>query len=125
FSWYMGVIRDERHRLSLGVHKNCTFQEFIHDYADQKALKPQLNWITDIRRRIPLNFIGRFDRLEEDFYYVCDILKIKNKTLPKLLISNNPSYINYYADETREIIASRYAKEIAYFGFKFEDEVYD
>ena len=34
-------------------------------------------------------------------------------------VSENKDYRSYYSDEMREIIARRYAKDIALFGYEF------
>ena len=120
FSWYRNVMRGPAHRKPLGIPDNCSLEEYLKKYACHWALRPQLFWITDSKGAIPMDFIGRFERLEQDFSQVCDILGLKDKSLPRLIVGDHLNYTQFYDDETREIVAHRYKEEIARFGFQFE-----
>jgi hypothetical protein len=119
FSWYKNVIRDDFHRKTKGVSDTCSFEEFISNHMNQWALRPQLFWIVENNGKIPLDFIGRFERLEIDFSHVCDILGIRDKTLPKMLVGDGQHYTKFYDDEMKEIVANKYAEEIDLFKFRF------
>lgn len=119
FSWYQNVMRDDIHRRSLGVPSPCSFEEFLKNHAGQWALKPQLYWITNTRGKVPLDFIGRYESLEKDFSHVCEILGLKDKSLPKLLSGNNPPYTQFYNPEMKDRVARFYAEEIRIFRFEF------
>lgn len=119
FSWYMNVMRDEKHQKDLGISRNCSFKQFLNDHLDQWALRPQLFWITNINGEIPLDFIGRFEKLQEDFVHVCDVLNIKDNSLPKLIPTTNPLYVDMYDEDMKNIVAQRYADEIRFFKFEF------
>jgi len=119
FSWYKNIMRDPIHRSNLKVAEECSFKDFLKRHINQHFLNAQLFWITDKRGKILVDFIGKFERLEEDFSHVCDILRIKDKMLPKLLISDDEHYTEKYDDEMKKMVAEKFIKEIQLFGYTF------
>ena len=87
-------------------------------YDNPKMFMPQLDWITDEDGNILVKHICRFETLNQDFEQICNILG-KQATLPHAKPSNRGRYQDYYDDETREIIASWFKKDIEYFGYSF------
>lgn len=70
-----------------------------------------------------LDFIGKFENLNEDFIKLSDLMKLKINKLPTVKnydkSKNEKHYTEYYDDETRELVAEIYAKDIEYFGYEF------
>ena len=119
-SWYKNVMRDEIHRVDLSIPSDCSFRDFLLQYPNQWALQSQLHWIVDSHGNLPYNFIGRFEHLTTDFTKVCEDLGIQDKTLPKLVSSSSKeNYCDFYDEDTKRLVESKYKEEIELFKFKF------
>lgn len=66
-------------------------------------------------------FIGKCENLKTDFEYVCENIKIPISELPKSNKTNHNHYTEYYTNELRKIVETRYADDIDRFSYKFGD----
>ena len=105
---------------------NITFSDFISEYDRFNPeiithySRSQIKWILDKNNEINIDFIGRFERLQEDFNILCDKIKIPRQQLPHINAGpKRKHYSKYYDDKTREIVAKKFAKDIEYFGYEF------
>jgi hypothetical protein len=80
-------------------------------------------WCLDTDDSTMLDFIGRFENLQEDFNTVCNKIGISRQELPHNNKSKHKHYTEYYTDETRDIVAEKLAMDIEYFGYKFGEDV--
>jgi hypothetical protein len=69
-----------------------------------------------------VEYIMRFEKLEDDFRTVCTALDISPRILPQYNRSNREHYSKYYDDELCELVRARFAAEIERFGYTFEQQ---
>ena len=67
-----------------------------------------------------MDYVGRFENLNESYNEAREALGLKAMTLKRLLHSESSDYRNDYTDELRDLIAEKYAEEIAMFSYSFE-----
>ena len=89
---------------------NCCWHS--HDF-------PQIDFVLNVNHGKLTNFVGRCEDMQYDFDYVCGKLGLGNVKLPIREATKHKHYTECYDDETRSIVAKKYAKDIEYFGYEF------
>jgi len=139
----------------LGFDYKSDFKKFVKRDFKNKIFHEK-NWFVGQQSKYVMNndgeqmvdFIGKFESFQEDFYKVCEkinlpnievphinaakdrernsVLKVNNinlarNTLRKIKgISNFPTYQEYYDQESIDIIADLYKEDIELFNYKFD-----
>ena len=98
---------------------DVTFNQFVKTNRKHPVFAPQYNFFT-IDGQYKLDTLIRFENLQQDFDMFCGIVNLPRIKLAHVNNSNRGHYSEYYDDETREIVAKKYAKDIEMFGYEFE-----
>jgi chondroitin 4-sulfotransferase 11 len=110
--------------------RNKPFKEFIIRFCLNEKKYDWFRWshvmpFTDPRAKIikkgeqVVDFIGKLENINEDFGFVKNKLGISHQQLPHKNKSKHKHYTEYYDEETKSIVAEKYAKDIEYFGYEF------
>ena len=97
-----------------------TLEEFIKNIGTKE---PSQYKLLNINGTIPLSFVGKFENLEEDFNFIADKIKIKEryKDLPKLFKAvNNGNYKEQINNELKAIIDEKHHDDFINFNYKKE-----
>lgn len=108
-----------------------TFEDFLRykfdpdrpwQYHFEASRQVQSHYIIDFKGNVIVDFIGRFERLHEDFAEVCRLAGIRQLQLPHRRHSSERQrdYRTYYDDVTIELVANHYAEDIDRFGYSFD-----
>lgn len=83
------------------------------------SFSPQFDWISDNDDNVMVDFVGRFENLQQDFTHVCNRIGKPDVVLPHHNATKHNDYRTYYSDADIEIVARWYQKDIDYFGYTF------
>ena len=132
----------------LGAPQKHGFKEFLMNEFKNYIwtrhhwfVGPQSEFVCDAQGKALVDFIGRFESLQDDFNHVCQQLglsflelphrnksknrRLKNALRPKLFLSQDQRvpvfrhYQDYYDDESKEFVAELYRKDIEFFKYRF------
>jgi chondroitin 4-sulfotransferase 11 len=122
-SWYHMCIQvPAPNRFACFVREHApTFDEFVTKATTgpgERTTRNQLDYLTDDRGEVIVDFIGRYEALHQDFARVQERLGLP-VALPHVNRSVHGDYRAYYSDETRDIVARRFAGDIRFFGYDF------
>ena len=95
-------------------------QDEIEDEDGTKCIfRNQLDYMTDDFNNVIIDYVGRFERLAQDFSVVTTKVYGTARALPLVNASEHKNYRHYYTNETQHLIQRAYARDIAHFGFTF------
>jgi len=109
-----------------------------------RHIMPQTEMLYDSDGNLLVDFVGKFEQLDQDFEKVCKYLGFEHSSLSHVNSSDKKSrelrrkfrnfihnngeanlrnYVDFYDAETREFVSNLYRKDIDNFGYSFSDAV--
>ena len=117
---YMKQRRDLR-RL-IGMNRFSSFKTYLNRLKRGTHVQWMEQWrfILDDNGDMLVDFLGRYENFKTDVRKVLDRLAISCDTLPHEKQGRRGPYPQYYDDESRELVADMYARDIQLLGYRFE-----
>jgi hypothetical protein len=105
---------------------DMSFREFVHAVAlipDEDAdehFRSQADYVTNSSGEVAIDFVGRYENLDNDFAQVAYEIGLPPETkLPRLQVAPKRVHADYYSSETRVLMGKRYARDIDLFEYRF------
>jgi hypothetical protein len=122
-------IRRERPHLMAGIED---FEAFLrwklnperpYQFHIDTSIELQSDYLVDLHGKVIVDFIGKYENLEEDFARVCDKIGIQAPKLAhKRQAKDRATYQKYYTAETAALVAEHFKRDIEMFGYAFDGE---
>ncbi|MEA3276181.1 MAG: sulfotransferase family 2 domain-containing protein [Pseudomonadota bacterium] len=93
-----------------------------YQYHVDTSIDLQSDYLIDLRGTVAVDFIGRYERLEEDFAEACRRIGIPTPSLPhqRKARDRKSDYRSYYTDETAALVAEHFRRDIELLGYRFD-----
>tara|TARA_A100001037_G_C15106713_1_gene616818 strand:+ start:1065 stop:1700 length:636 start_codon:yes stop_codon:yes gene_type:complete len=104
---------------------NMSFEEFVFSkYTGETQVKflasknPKKTFVAEANR-VELDFLGKHERINKDFAYVCGLLKLPNLNLEKHNTTTNDynSFNAYYNKKTKTRVREKFAEDFNFLGY--------
>ena len=103
-----------------------SFDAFVRRWLDPENVQrsllflPQHRYVCDRFGMPSLDYLGRFETLEADFARVAAALSLPARLPEANQTPERRPYAEYYGNESRERVAEAYARDIEWFGYRFD-----
>ena len=109
------------------LERATTFEEFLENCDDEIVdtdgrkwiYRNQLDYLTDSSGRQMVDFVGRFETLQQDFDTIARKTNGGPVPLPHVNRSQHPHYSDYFTPALAEKVARRFERDINAFGYVF------
>ena len=119
-SLYYYMLMDRGHFQHQLVKSFKTYEDYL-DWRVHEDCKPQYTFFSensDVSSPITLNFVGKFEKLQDNFNLLKNKLGIEG-IMPHLVKTNHKPYKEFYDEKTKKMIGDAYEKDVKYFNYNF------
>jgi hypothetical protein len=96
----------------------CT-DEIVDNDGRKHIFRNQIDYLVDESGTMIVDFVGRFERLQDCFNEVSCRLGRAPIELPRVNVSHHAAYTEYYTPAMAEEVGRLYARDIETFGYQF------
>jgi hypothetical protein len=114
YHFALADLKNPHHEIVSGFR---SFDEYI-DWRVQNV-RLQKGFIFDHNDELLVDFVGRYENLNDDFRQICRHIGIPEIELPHQNKTNHKPYQEYYSHRTRELVAEAFKEDIRSFNYTF------
>jgi hypothetical protein len=119
-SLYKFMLSNKAHFQHELIKSFLSFDEYIK-WRCTEDTHYQKDFLFSKENKQIVNFIGRFERLEEDFQKICSHIGIPPISLPKINVSKGRAYQKYYNKDTIDMVRKTFEPDIDLFKYDFNN----
>ncbi|MBE9139435.1 sulfotransferase family 2 domain-containing protein [Nodosilinea sp. LEGE 07088] len=116
-SLYSYMLQNPKHRQHNLIKSLNSFDDYI-EWRVTQDLHCQYRYILDDDGNQIVDYIGKFENLEDDFDNICQRISISAK-LPHVNKSNRAKYTEFYTPRSKKIVEKSFEKDIEIFKYSF------
>jgi hypothetical protein len=120
-SEYEFLLERPTHGRHSRVKKLDSFSQFIQMQIPRNDAY-QINMLCDRKGQLLMDFVGKLENLQDDWKTVCERIGLPYKALPRKNVTQHRHFQDYYDEESRQLVANHWAREIEMFGYTFEED---
>ena len=117
-SRYAYLLHNQDHPRHQLVSQRQGFENYLQ-WEIRREKMFQHGYLMNARGEWIVDFVGYYERLDEDFSKICARLGVQ-AALPRANASSHHDYRTYYTPETRELVAKYFQRDIELFGYEFD-----
>lgn len=118
-SEYEYIRKEKNHHRHKKVMK-MDFQTYIR-YQARRFDAHQINMLADRNCILLMDFIGKFENLNNDWGFVCEKIGIPFLLLPHENRNKQVDYRSYYSDDEKNLVKKLWQRDIEAFDYSFEE----
>ena len=92
-------------------------------FSNRILVRPQSELLLDDNGEVAVDYIGRYERLQDSVDELFTQLSLPGAQLEKKNVSEHAGYADYYDEELREIVAQFYKDDLRIFDYDFPPPV--
>lgn len=117
-SLYTYMLKHTGHSQHQFIKSLPDFDAYI-DWRCRAEVRYQKDFLFSTDGEQLVDFIGRFENLENDFQTICERIGVR-AVLPRINVSRSKSYREYYNPKTIEMVRDTFGADIQRFNYEFE-----
>lgn len=121
YSWYRNVIRDDFHLNNHGISKDIEFNDYLNRFLKNSyMIRPQVYWLKNFKGKIKLDYIGKFEQINEVFENISKFLSLNNISFTHEKKTEPVDYKSVYDDKSIDLVTNYYKDDLNFFDYNFD-----